>query len=40
MRRGHPIRDFMSMEILELQDKGDLVKLKQEWGVNMKNDKT
>ncbi|CBY13592.1 unnamed protein product [Oikopleura dioica] len=31
VRRGHPIRDFMSMEILELQDKGDLVKLKNEW---------
>ena len=31
VRRGHPIRDFMSMEILELQDKGDLVKLKNQW---------
>ena len=33
VRRGHPIRDEMSMKILEMQDNGELAKMKHKWFV-------
>ena len=34
VRRGHPIRDEMSMKILEMQDNGELAKMKHKWLVH------
>lgn len=37
MKRGHPIRDKMSMVILQMQDDGELAKLKNKWQVQIRN---